>query len=344
MRVGRRSRGGGGLRKTLFTSFVGAAIAASIGGFIASLPQHAADGKVPGGRINLSVAAVETPSTASAGVRDGSTPKDSDREFASLVFGAPVQASIFEKQVAPESKVMAGLMRPEPFVPLPPINPDRVRARTDVAQVTPKQMALPPRTTRVAQATPKAGASEDKRTFFEKLFGIQQPGSGPALAYAPADGGATDVLRRYDQNGPKPLVGEKTAVYDITAATVYMPNGKKLEAHSGLGQFKDNPESMKIRMRGVTPPNLYDLRLRESLFHGVKALRMTPADNAKMFGRDGILAHTYMLGPRGDSNGCVSFRDYPEFLAAFERGEVKRILVVTSASTMLAQAAMQSGG
>ena len=101
---------------------------------------------------------------------------------------------------------------------------------------------------------------------------------------------------------------------------------------------------MKIRMRGVTPPNLYDLRLRESLFHGVKALRMTPADNAKMFGRDGILAHTYMLGPRGDSNGCVSFRDYPEFLAAFERGEVKRILVVTSASTMLAQAAMQSGG
>ena len=31
-------------------------------------------------------------------------------------------------------------------------------------------------------------------------------------------------------------------------------------------------------------------------------------------GRTGLLAHTYMLGPNGDSNGCVSFRDYDAFL------------------------------
>ena len=36
-----------------------------------------------------------------------------------------------------------------------------------------------------------------------------------------------------------------------------------------------------------------------------------------MFGRDGILAHSYMLGPNGQSNGCLSFRDYPKFLRAF---------------------------
>ena len=36
--------------------------------------------------------------------------------------------------------------------------------------------------------------------------------------------------------------------------------------------------------------------------------------------RDGMLAHTYMLGPKGESNGCVSFRDYSKFLAAFRRG------------------------
>ena len=40
-----------------------------------------------------------------------------------------------------------------------------------------------------------------------------------------------------------------------------------------------------------------------------------------MHGRSGILAHTYMLGPNGQSNGCVSFNNYPAFLEAYERGE-----------------------
>jgi Protein of unknown function (DUF2778) len=37
-----------------------------------------------------------------------------------------------------------------------------------------------------------------------------------------------------------------------------------------------------------------------------------------------VLAHTYMLGPNGQSNGCVSFSNYPEFLNAFRKGEVKK--------------------
>jgi hypothetical protein len=35
-----------------------------------------------------------------------------------------------------------------------------------------------------------------------------------------------------------------------------------------------------------------------------------------------------MLGANGQSNGCVSFSDYPEFLNAFLRGEVTRLVVV----------------
>jgi hypothetical protein len=35
-----------------------------------------------------------------------------------------------------------------------------------------------------------------------------------------------------------------------------------------------------------------------------------------------------MLGPNGDSNGCVSFKDYDAFLQAYVRGEVKRLTVV----------------
>jgi hypothetical protein len=47
-----------------------------------------------------------------------------------------------------------------------------------------------------------------------------------------------------------------------------------------------------------------------------------------MFGRDGLLAHSYMLGPDGQSNGCVSINDYPTFLNAFLSGEINRLVVV----------------
>jgi Tlde1 domain len=55
---------------------------------------------------------------------------------------------------------------------------------------------------------------------------------------------------------------------------------------------------------------------------------MTPVGDGKMYGRDGILAPSYLLGPSGQSNGCVSFSDYPAFLNAFLRGEVTRLVVV----------------
>ncbi|MGB3744152.1 MAG: DUF2778 domain-containing protein, partial [Xanthobacteraceae bacterium] len=120
-----------------------------------------------------------------------------------------------------------------------------------------------------------------------------------------------------------------TAVYDISAHIVYMPDGTQLEAHSGLGSRLDDPRHADERMHGVTPPNIYDLQLREGLFHGVRALRMIPQDEEKAFGRTGLLAHTYMLGPNGDSNGCVSFKNYDVFLQAYLNREIKRLAVVT---------------
>jgi hypothetical protein len=125
-----------------------------------------------------------------------------------------------------------------------------------------------------------------------------------------------------------PDADSRTAVYDISARTVYMPDGRRLEAHSGLGDRMDDARYVNIKEEGATPPNVYDLSLRENLFHGVRALRMTPVGDGKMYGRDGILAHSYMLGPSGQSNGCVSFSDYPAFLKAFLRGEVTRLVVV----------------
>ena len=124
--------------------------------------------------------------------------------------------------------------------------------------------------------------------------------------------------------------GSHTAIYDISAHTVYLPNGRRLEAHSGLGSLLDDPRHADAKDRGVTPPTIYDLELRESLFHGVRALRLIPEDEGKVYGRSGLLAHTFMLGPNGDSNGCVSFRNYEAFLRAYLNGEIKRLAVVSS--------------
>jgi hypothetical protein len=120
----------------------------------------------------------------------------------------------------------------------------------------------------------------------------------------------------------------RIAIYDIAAHTVYMPNGDTLEAHSGLGERLDNPRFVNVRMKGPTPPNVYKMTMRERVFHGVRAIRLTPVDESKMFGRDGMLAHTYMLRNRGHSNGCVVFSNYPAFLAAFQRGEVDQLVVI----------------
>ena len=121
-----------------------------------------------------------------------------------------------------------------------------------------------------------------------------------------------------------------TAVYDISAHAVFMPNGSRLEAHSGFGSLKDDPGHVSEPNVGATPPALYDLRPRELAFHGVQALRMIPVEGEVTLGRAGLLVHSYMLGPNGDSNGCVSIRDYDAFLKAFQNGEIKRLVVVAS--------------
>ena len=129
-------------------------------------------------------------------------------------------------------------------------------------------------------------------------------------------------------SGPLAGYDQWTAVYDISAHTVYLPNGTTLEAHSGLGDRLDDPRHVRERMRGATPPDVYELALREQLFHGVQALRLKPVGGGNVFGRGGSPAHTYMLGPNGHSNGCVVFKNYEAFLQAFQNGEVKRLVVV----------------
>jgi hypothetical protein len=209
----------------------------------------------------------------------------------------------------------------------------------DVANVQPEQADQPAPSAEAAIPLPRSRpvlanlqsvrsdpptVSADNRSMFEKLADLV-PMRFSLASLTPGDG----LLSERKDLAALGYDGQ-TAVYDISARAVYLPNGIKLEAHSGLGSLMDNPAHVDQRMVGATPPNVYDLKPREKLFHGVAALRMTPVGDNEMHGRTGLLVHSYLLGPNGDSNGCVSIKDYDRFLAAYRNGEVKRLVVVPS--------------
>ena len=252
--------------------------------------------------------------------------------------------------VAAETPPPAPAAQSVPASPDVPLPPERAVARVDDAPPPPARpqiAALPPAGRGAPRAlAPAASASPpaDDRNVFQKLFGIGAPpaaSNDSTLAYASPEtttvrprSPAVDSASGPSLFSPRPSPSaagydDRTAVYDISARTVYLPDGTRLEAHSGLGAYLDDPNHVDLRMRGATPPHVYELQPRSELFHGVAALRLVPVGgDAAIYGRAGLLAHTYMLGPNGDSNGCVSFKDYDAFLRAYQAGKITRLAVV----------------
>lgn len=231
---------------------------------------------------------------------------------------APQTVASVPVETAPEALPLPPAPQIAAIVPMPASRPSELRqlqaassSRRDVAQA------------------PAAAAPEPKKpSIFEKLFG--RPAAGLQLAFAAPDGGVSSDGESLTL-GRLPQYNQFTAVYDISARKVYLPDGSTLEAHSGLGNMMDDPRYADRRMRGVTPPHVYDLSLRERPFHGVEAIRLKPIGGEdKIYGRSGLLAHTYMLGPSGASNGCVSFKNYGAFLRAYKSGQIKRLAVVAN--------------
>jgi hypothetical protein len=197
-------------------------------------------------------------------------------------------------------------------IPLPRARPVEPKLEAESAPTT-------------ASTTAAAYARPDDRTLLQKFSDLLPTGRITLASLAPNGGPYHD--------GPDlgALGYEKlTAVYDISAHAVYLPNGSRLEAHSGMGNLMDDPEHVNLRMVGATPPTTYDLKPREKLFHGVEALRMIPLDGSATLGRSGLLTHSFMLGPNGQSNGCVSIRNYDSFLQAYKDGVINRLVVVPS--------------
>jgi hypothetical protein len=283
---------------------------------------------------------VETPPVVAAPAAIPRGPSVSfDERFAAA---APQSVAAAPQPAAPPQQVAA--LTPAPVqerkiaeaVPAPPSRSTEAKpAKASIHDMAQRTKSAVMSVASAERPEWKPEKAEKPLTIFERLFGkSQSSGSSTTstLAYASADVSSTSSLGPANQNiasAGTGLYDRQTAVYDISAHMVYLPDGTKLEAHSGLGSSLDDPRSASIRMRGVTPPHLYDLKPRESLFHGVAALRLTPVGGDEtIYGRAGLLAHTYMLGPNGDSNGCVSFRDYNAFLNAYRNQGVRRLAVV----------------
>jgi hypothetical protein len=148
----------------------------------------------------------------------------------------------------------------------------------------------------------------------------------PPTVVAPPDN--RSLWERLFGSAPTRPTGDGVAVYDIAAHTVTLPDGTRLEAHSGLGPCRDDARCAALRMRGPTPPGVtYQVAARAELFHGVEALHLNPI-TGDMHGRAGMLAHPCMMGENCDSNGCMSVRNYDAFLHAVKQGQVKRLEVV----------------
>lgn len=291
---------------------------------------------------------IDMPSSLSA----APAPAPYDARFAAgltarpLAASAPLSAAFVTAYAPARQTVPATEPPPEdvPALPLPPIA-ERPRilevaplpAPRPLDLIAPKtadtpRLAAPatPRRNRVAAVKP--AEPEDNRNFFQKLFGVQPAQPGTVLAYAAPQDSLVDEgrgRRLSPLSVPALTTAARTAIYDIEAKTVYLPNGERLEAHSGFGEMMDDVRFAHVRMKGVTPPHVYDLVEREALFHGHRAIRLHPVGGSRaIHGRAGLLAHPYLLGPRGDSNGCVSVKDYDRFLQAYLRGEIKRLVVV----------------
>jgi hypothetical protein len=230
---------------------------------------------------------------------------------------------------APAAPAQANLETTTPPPLDPPLPPKR-----DVASIDDDDAPLPP----VRPAEFALGAPDALDIGPDKTLGVSR-----SLAYAPdttivdtpAAPAKTSIFSLFGPQHQRPAgYDDTTAVYDISAKILYMPDGTTIEAHSGLGDSMDDINQVGAHAKGPTPPDLYDLQAREAPFHGIAAIRLVPVGgDAAVYGREGLLAHPFMMGDNGDSNGCVSIKDYNAFLKAYQDGKIKRLAVIAKATS-----------
>ena len=197
------------------------------------------------------------------------------------------------------------------------------KGEDDEDMALPGDVPLPQARPRLEAALPPAKPAETKPAPGKTIA------PGNTLAYAkPERTLFGDLFGRKSGATGWPGNNTKVAIYDVSNATVYLPDGTKLRAHSGIGQMRDNPRYENVKMTGPTPAGIYRLSMREKRFYGVEAIRMTSIDGRDPKNRTGLLTHTNLLRGRIGSHGCVAFQNYEPFLKAFKRGQINMMVVV----------------
>ena len=217
------------------------------------------------------------------------------------------------------------------------------------AAALPALEAAPPLTAAASNSREQAIGSEERLARLEPppiQIGVPQednleivppPGSSPLVELQPSPREATPPMvpaplppsrppELAPPINPPTSYDQSTAVYDISAHTVYLPSGMRLEAHSGLGDRIDDPRFVDERDHGATPPGVYQLTLRESLFHGVQALRLNRSAAGSPSIASGCRHPTRRA--RMAFERLRALKTYDVFLRAFQSGEVKRLAVV----------------
>ncbi len=333
----------------------------------ASLPTAAAPAAERFARVDPNSVVVQTaPQPMRFGAPDVTETPDPSQLALALVKSMPVDDEAFASPLPIEESSVDVAVTPSKTLPekpgdvasLPDALSDDVPLPTQRPQLdnAPAPKTIQPRVVEQPKAVPQPKAVQQTKPV--QLAARPAPqtrqgkpaNSGDELAYARPDtpsGGLGQAFKNLfsGPRGGSSGAGNGVAVYDISAKTVYLPDGQRLEAHSGLGAMVDQPRYVDQKDRGPTPPNTYDLTLRESRFHGVEAIRLTPVGGKAKYNRVGLLAHTYMLrGGRAESNGCVVFKDYNRFLAAFKKGKVTRLVVVPRLNGSPTQVASNARG
>jgi hypothetical protein len=218
--------------------------------------------------------------------------------------------------------MLTALVEDVPVKDMQPFDLVLVEPEADEELALPDQIPLP-------EARPLTEAvATDPKPPVEKPA-PRRTDDGKDLAYAkPERSIFGNLFNRKSGDGAWPGHGTRVAIYDVSNATVHMPDGTKLRAHSGIGRMRDNPRYEHVKMNGPTPAGIYRLSMREKRFYGVEAIRMTSIDGRDPKNRTGLLTHTNLLRGQIGSHGCVAFQNYEPFLNAFKRGKVNMMIVV----------------
>ena len=151
----------------------------------------------------------------------------------------------------------------------------------------------------------------DNRTLFQKLADLVPPAKFTLASLTPGDGlfgSEKDLARSATTISPPSTTSRRARFICRTVRSsrriqAWGPDGRSGHVEQAKGR-RDAAEHLRSEAAGEAVPR----RCGAAHDAGRRERHARPT---------GLLVHSYMLGPNGDSNGCVSIKEYDKFLAAY---------------------------